>query len=179
MSRAPMRGRTAPTRPVPTASTGSGSVAVSWRTCASRPAGGSELGQPLRHPTQCLSRLVWRQEDEIVEVLPEPLALLERRGQVGKVRWLLQVCDRELIDLLQTSVMDVVAAIAKLLEIGLGARQSARRQTLFRFDQHAWLAASDRRRGAVQHGLLMALDVDFDETHIAAIDVVEAVHRHL
>src|SRR5258708_12551740 len=97
-----MRGRKAPTRPVPTASTGSGSVAVSWRTCASRPAGRSELGQPLRHPTQCLSRLVWRQEDEIVEVLPQPLALLGRRGQVGNVRWLLQSSPRDLINILHT-----------------------------------------------------------------------------
>src|SRR5258708_11301910 len=100
-----MRGREALAGPVRTASTGSGSVGVWWRTCASRPAGRSELGEPLRHPTQCLSRLVWRQEDEIVEVLPERLALLERRGQVGKVRWLLQVCDRELIDRLGTSLM--------------------------------------------------------------------------
>src|SRR5216684_6925969 len=155
-----MRDRNAPTRPAPTASTGTASVAISWRTCAARPAGGSELGQPIGQPTQCLSRLVWRQEDEIVEVLPEPLTLLKRRGQVGKVRWLLQVCDRELIDLLQTSVMDVVAAIAKLLEIGLGERQSARRQALFHFDQHARTATPDRRHCAVQHGLLMALDVD-------------------
>src|SRR3981189_295326 len=107
-----MRGRKAPTRPVPTASTGSGSVAVSCPARGGRPAGRSELGQPLRHPTQCLSRLVWRQEDEIVEVLPEPLALLKRRGQVGKVRCLVQVCDRLQMDLVQTSVMDVVAAIA-------------------------------------------------------------------
>src|SRR5258707_7126455 len=148
-----MRGRKAPTRPVPTASTGTASVAILWRTYAARPIGRSELGQPLRHPTQCLSRLVWRQEDEIVEVLPEPLALLERRGQVGQVRRLLQACDRELIDRLETSVMDVVAAIAKLLEIGLGARQSARRQALFRFDQHARPATPDRRHRAVQHSL--------------------------
>src|SRR5580704_13770390 len=93
---ASMRGRNAPTRPVPTASTGTASVAISWRTCAARQAAGSEPGQPIRQPTQCLGRLVWRQEDEIVEVLPEPLALLKRRGQVGQVGWLLQVCDREL-----------------------------------------------------------------------------------
>src|SRR5580704_1043796 len=130
-----MRGRNAPTRPVPTASTGTASVAISWRTCAARPAGGSEPGQPIGQPTRCLGRLVWRQEDEIVEILPEPLALLERRGQLGQVGWLLQAGDRELIDRLQASVMDVVAAIAELLEIGLGERQSARRQALFHFDQ--------------------------------------------
>src|ERR1700730_12711901 len=99
-----MRDRSAPTRPVPTASTGTASVAILWRTYAARPIGRSELGQSLRHPTQCLSRFVWRQEDEIVEVLPEPLALLKRRGQVGQVGWLLQVCDRGPIDRLLASV---------------------------------------------------------------------------
>src|ERR1700722_2308942 len=133
-----MRGRNAPMRPVSTASTGTASVAISWRICAGRPpAGGSEPGQPIRQPMQCLGRLVWRQEDEIVEELPEPLPLFERCGKVGQVRRLLQACNRELIDRLETSVMDVVAAIAKLLEIGLGVRQSARRQTLFGFDHHA------------------------------------------
>src|ERR1700738_3330005 len=116
---ASMRGRSTPTPPVPTASTGTASVAMSWRTCAARLAGGSEPGQPIGQPTQCLGRLVWREGDEIVEVLPEPLALLKRRGQVGQVGWLLQVCDREPIDRLQASVMDVVAAIAELLGISL------------------------------------------------------------
>ena len=76
-------------------------------------------------------------------------------------------------------MVNVVAAIAKFLEIGLGACQSARRQALFQFDQHARPAPLDCRHGAVQHGLLVALDIDFDETRIAGIDAVEAVHRHL
>src|SRR5882757_9267808 len=155
-----MRGRNSPTPPVPTVSTGTASVAISWRRCAERPMCGSELAETIGQPMQRLGRLAWRQEDEIVDVASEPLALLQRRRQVGQVGGVLQALRREPLDRLEASSLDVIAAVAEIPEVGLGAGQSARRQALVDFDQHARPAAPDRLYCAVQDGLLVAFDVD-------------------
>jgi len=71
------------------------------------------------------------------------------------------------------------ATIAQTVEVGAGARQAAGRQPFLDLDQHAGLAALDRPDGALEHGLLMTLDVDLDEAAAAFVDLVETRHRHL
>src|SRR5262249_12025702 len=173
-----MHARRAPTLRAPTASIGA-EWAASWSTRFARPANPAlELAQAIGQKLQRLGRFVWRQENEVVDVATEALALLQWRRQVGQIGRLLELLDRELVDLLQAALAHVVAAVAEVAEIGLGARQSAGRQALIHLHQHARLAATDRLDRAVQHGLLMAFDVDLDEADLVAIDVVQAVHRH-
>src|SRR6266851_853371 len=92
------------TPPVPIVSTGTTSAAASWRRWAAAPTGGSELGQTIGQPTQCLGRLAWWQENEIVDVASEPLTLLQRRRQVGQVGGFLQLFGREAVDRLEPSL---------------------------------------------------------------------------
>src|SRR5258708_11496438 len=138
-----MRARHTPTPPVPTASTGTASAAASWRRWAAPPTDRSELGQTIGQATQCLRRLAWWQENEIVDVAAEPLALLQPRRQVGQVRGLLHLFGREAVDRLEPPGAHVVAAIAQIAEIGLSADQSARRQTFVDLDQQARPAAPE------------------------------------
>src|SRR5258708_34970511 len=112
-----MRARHAPTPPAPTASTGTASAAAWWRRWATAPTGSSELRQTIGQQTQCLRRLAWWQENEIVDVAAEPLALLQRRRQVRQGRGLLHVFGREAVDRLSPSRADVVCATTCTAEI--------------------------------------------------------------
>src|SRR4030095_14324397 len=80
-----------------------GRVAGRPRKMRAPPTRGSELAQTPKQPMQCLSWLVWRQENEVVDVASEPLAPLEggrQRRQIGRV---LHLLDRELADSVQAA----------------------------------------------------------------------------
>src|SRR5512139_164147 len=121
-----MRGRFRLTMPAPIASTGGASATISCSTSA-RPSGCRlELGETLRHLPQRLDRLISRQEDEIVDVAAEPLALLQGRRQVRQIGRVLQEAGREQVDRLDVPCLDEVATVIEILEIGLGAIEAAR-----------------------------------------------------
>src|SRR5918994_7978209 len=108
-----MLGRLPPTTPAPTASTGGGSATTSCST-SPRPSGGLlQLGETLRHLPQRLDRLISRQEDEIVDVAAEALALLQGRREVRQVGWVLQALRREQAHRLDVAGLDEVAAIVE------------------------------------------------------------------
>src|SRR5690349_7099882 len=107
-----MPGRSGLMPPASRASTGIASVASCLPASRPRPRGGLKLLQPLRDPVARRRRLPWRQEDEIIEVAPEALPLGQRRGEVGQVRELLVLRDREGVDRLEAALADEVAGVA-------------------------------------------------------------------
>src|ERR1051325_3831914 len=116
-----MRGKPPPTTPAPTASTGGASATISCST-SPRPSGCRlQLGETLRHLAQRLDRLISRQEDEIVDVAAEALALLQGRREVGQVGRVLHLLGREQVYWLDVAGLDEIAAIVEVAEIGLGA----------------------------------------------------------
>src|SRR5688572_8879041 len=164
-----MPGRPPPTMPAPTASTGGGSATISCST-SPRPSGCLlELGETLRHLPQRLDRLISRQEDEIVDVAAEASALLQRRREVRQIGRVLQDAGGEQAHRLDVAGLDEVAAIVEVPEVGLGAGEAARRQALVDLDQHPRPATADGLHRAVEHGLLVAFDVDLDEADIAFV----------
>ena len=99
--------------------------------------------------------------------------------QVGHVQRVLHLVDLERADRMQSTVVHVEAAIAEPAEELASLGDAAIAQMLDKFDQHTRLASPDRLDRALQHGVLVTLDVDLDEADVALVDVVELVHRDL
>src|SRR5881394_2392215 len=108
-----MRGRSPPMMPAPIASTGGASATISCSTSA-RPGGSRlQLRETLRHMAQRLDRLISRQEDEIVDVAAEALALLQGCRQVRQVGRVLQEVGGEQAHRLDVAGLDEEAAIVE------------------------------------------------------------------